>query len=98
MHACTPLGNRDDVLLLSCRQSSTRCLSVLAMHLLQSLLSLCTLVVAGAESSLAGAEQQWNDAMKVMDDKLQASPHHLVSALFSLWDPWAFLTSAVFMC
>ena len=28
----------------------------------------------GAESSLAGAEQQWNDAMKAIDDKLQASP------------------------
>lgn len=26
---------------------------------------------AGAESSLAGAEQQWNDAMKVIEDKLQ---------------------------
>lgn len=27
--------------------------------------------VVGAESSLAGAEQQWNDAMKVIEDKLQ---------------------------
>jgi hypothetical protein len=67
------------------------------MHLLQSLLSLCALMVAGAESSLAGAEQQWNDAMKVLDDKLQASPHHLIPALFPLRDPCAFLTSAARM-
>ncbi len=54
-------------------------------------------MVAGAESSLAGAEQQWNDAMKVLDDKLQASPHHLIPALFPLRDPCAFLTSAARM-
>ncbi len=39
-------------------------------------------MVAGAESSLAGAEQQWNDAMKVLDDKLQASSHRLIPAVF----------------
>ncbi len=59
------------------------------------MLSLCALVVAGAESSLAGAEQQWNDAMKLLDDKLQASPSPLDSCILFPLDPWPFLTSVI---
>ena len=72
---------------------------MLAVQLLQLLLSLCALVVvvAGAESSLAGAEQQWNDAMKVLNDKLQASPSPLDSCIVFPLDPLAFLTSALSM-
>ena len=41
----------------------------------QHLVSLCHLhaeqhSAAGAESSLAGAEQEWSDAMKTLEDKL----------------------------
>lgn len=37
----------------------------------ETLGKLKSIMDAGAESSLAGAEQQWNDAMKVIEDKLQ---------------------------
>ena len=36
------------------------------------------LMTAGSEASLASAEQQWNDAMKALEDKLQASLWHLL--------------------
>ncbi|KAL3132551.1 hypothetical protein ABBQ32_009090 [Trebouxia sp. C0010 RCD-2024] len=42
---------------------------------LQNLAQMATYTMSllnSAESSLAGAEQQWNDAMKVIEDKLQA--------------------------
>jgi hypothetical protein len=61
------------------------------MQLIQLSLSVCALVIAGAESSLAGAEQQWNDAMNVLDDKLQASPSPLDSCIVFPLDTWLFL-------
>lgn len=43
------------------------------LHNLAQMATYSMSLLNGAESSLAGAEQQWNDAMKAIDDKLQAA-------------------------
>ena len=66
-HKCTnrvttAIAPRQQVLLLPCGESCLCCKT--PGRLKEG-------IAAGAESSLAGAEQQWNDAMKVIEDKLQ---------------------------
>lgn len=65
-------GNSSGHLSLTICDTSTLADRRRELHMLAQMATYTMSLLNGAESSLAGAEQQWNDAMKVMDDKLQA--------------------------